>query len=320
MIDIAQHGAGPAWPPRPDGRRHIIDDRDRGIARAHMARHAMGEVRTIDDDQNIRLSRHHGIRGLPDQPQDLRQLHHDAGKADDRQFLDRKQRAQPLARHGAAADAFEFDGATEPLAQHLHQPRAKAVAGFFGGDQEYPAPDTARHARRAHAATPVTNNPALSAASIMVCGSATTVLPAIMAMPASFAAAAPSTVRGPIAGKSWRRSWPALGAFISTPRAAAARIRPRARSCTMRASNPSVPSMSSIPTTWPSITTAACPMSKGLSARSTSRPFAMSASACGSGVMPVTQPSGISRSGAASLIPTMRNPWPSRIRPIPDNR
>ena len=56
-----------------------------------------------------------------------------------------------------------------------------------------------------------------------------------------------------------------------------ARMRPSARSCAMRASNPSVPSMSSTPTTWPSITTAACPMSNGLSARSTSRPFAMSA-------------------------------------------
>ena len=40
-----------------------------------------------------------------------------------------------------------------------------------------------------------------------------------MAMPASPASTAPSTVRGPIVGRSKRRSWPLFGAFTSTPRA-----------------------------------------------------------------------------------------------------
>ena len=64
-------------------------------------------------------------------------------------------------------------------------------------------------------------------------------------MPASPALAAPSMVRGPIVGRSKRRSWPLLGAFTSTPRAALARMRPSARSRATRASSPSVPSMSS---------------------------------------------------------------------------
>ena len=39
-----------------------------------------------------------------------------------------------------------------------------------------------------------------------------------------------------------------------------------------------------------------------------------------SGFVPVTQPAGIRRSGAASLIPTMRKPCSSRMRPMPDRR
>jgi hypothetical protein len=57
-----------------------------------------------------------------------------------------------------------------------------------------------------------------SAASIMACGSATIVLPAMTAMPASPAPRAPSMVRGPIVGRSKRKSWPLFGAFTSTPR------------------------------------------------------------------------------------------------------
>ncbi len=172
------------------------------ILRAHAPRHAMGEVGTVDDDEDVRRSRYHGSSRSPDQPQDLWQLRDDRGKPDDRELLDRKQRVQSLARHGAAADAFELDGAAEPLAQHFHEARPEPVAGFFGGDQENPPPDACYRPRRAHAATPTMNKPALSAASIMACASAAIVLPATTAIPASPAFAAPSTVRGPMVGRS----------------------------------------------------------------------------------------------------------------------
>jgi hypothetical protein len=171
MIDIGQHGARPARPPRPDRGRNIIDDRDARIARTHPARHAMGEIGAVDDDEDVRPGLDDIGRGFADQPQDLRQLLHHRRQADDRQFLDRKARGQPLARHRPAADAFEPYRATEALAQHLHQIGAEPVAGLFGRDQE----DCSlwRGARRHHAPMPCTNRPALSAASIMACGSTT---------------------------------------------------------------------------------------------------------------------------------------------------
>ncbi len=60
----------------------------------------------------------------------------DRSKANDRQFLDRKPRHQPLARHRPAADAFEPHRVTEALAQNLHQIGAEPVPGFLGRDQK----------------------------------------------------------------------------------------------------------------------------------------------------------------------------------------
>ena len=97
----------------------------------------MGEIGAVDDDENVGRGCNHGLRGLADPPQDHRQLLDHGGKPDDRQFLDRKQRRQSLARHRAAADALELHRAAEPLAQHLHQIGAEPVAGFLRRDQEY---------------------------------------------------------------------------------------------------------------------------------------------------------------------------------------
>src|SRR6266566_8309737 len=182
-------------------------------------------------------------------PQDHGELFYNRRQSHDRQLLDRKQRRQPLARHQLAADALEFHGAAEALAQNLHQTGAEPVARFFRRDQKYLSRDIAGCSPRDHADKPVTKSPAASAASITACGSTTIVLPATIAIPASFATAAPSTVRGPRVGRSKRRSCPLLGAFTSTPRAVLARMPPSARSRATRASSPSVPSMSSTPTT-----------------------------------------------------------------------
>ena len=111
----------------------------------------------------------HGVRGLSDQPQDFRQLLHHGGEADDRQLLDRKQRLEPLARHGAAADAFELHAVAKALAQHLHQRRAEPVAGFLRRDQEdLPDGIACLH----HAARPTTKRYLASASVIIACGSA----------------------------------------------------------------------------------------------------------------------------------------------------
>src|SRR4051812_27584417 len=239
MVDIAEHGPRPSRPPGPELWRDVIDDRDRRIARPHAAGDTVGEVGAVDDDERVRRGFGHGLRGLADQPQDLRQLLHDRGEAHDRELLDRKQRLQPLARHGVAADAHELHAVAEPLAQHLHQGAAEPVAGFLRGDQEDLALGIATlH----HAGRPMTKRYLASASAIIACGSATMVLPATTAMPASPAAATPSRVHGPIVGRSKRRSCPLFGTFTSTPRPVAPRCRPlRAAGPRPRAAHPCPP-------------------------------------------------------------------------------
>ena len=85
---------------------------------------------------------------------------------------------RPSRAIDAAADALEPHGVAEALAQHLHQVGAEPVAGFLRRDQKYLSRDVGGRARRHHAGRPVTKRPALSAASIIACGSATIVLPA----------------------------------------------------------------------------------------------------------------------------------------------
>src|SRR5262249_47987258 len=74
--------------------------------------------------------------------------------------------------------------------------------------------------------TPMTKISARLADSISRSGSATIVLPATTAMPASPARTAPSTVCGPIDGKSNRRSCAGFGAFTKAPVPNRARRRP----------------------------------------------------------------------------------------------
>src|SRR4029077_2497389 len=126
----------------------------------------------------------------------------DRGEPHDRQLFDRKQRGESLARHRPPTDALEGDGIAEPLEQHLHQPGPQPVTGFFRRNQEDSSCDMVDRAARHHTGRPATKMPAASAASMVACGSAKTVLPAMMAIPASLAFAAPSTVRAPMVGRS----------------------------------------------------------------------------------------------------------------------
>ena len=154
-----------------------------------------------------------------------------AAEADHAEIVDRVEAGQSLGRHLAAADAGELHRPGGTLAQRPHQRCAEPVAGFLGRDQENVQPagrrlngaaaaggdaasviDRARCRRRRS-----TKIPARSAAAASRSGSATSVEPATTAMPPRPAAATASTVGGPIAGRSMRRSWPSFGAFTSTP-------------------------------------------------------------------------------------------------------
>ena len=144
--------------------------------------------------------------------------------------------SSPAAAICAAADAGKSQRLGGALPQRAHQRRAEPVAGFLGRNEKY-LELAGRSARPAHrrssgvpsASTPMTNILARSAAAAMRSGSATIVEPATTAMPARPAAAAASTVGGPITGRSMRWSWPRFGALISTPVPGGGRMRPLRR-------------------------------------------------------------------------------------------
>ena len=196
----------------------------------------------------------------------------DRGEPHDRQLLDRKQRGQPFPRHGAAADAVELNGIAEALAQHLHQAGAEPVAGFLGRDQEDPAPDAGRWraglTRQARDEQP-------GAIGGLDHGLRIDDHALRRRQPQCRQArrrAAPSTVRGPTVGRSKRKSWPLFGAFTSTPRPAAGANAPCSRSRATAPADRRCPRCPRRRRHGRRSQPTACPISNGLSARSTLSP------------------------------------------------
>ena len=211
VVDVRAHGARAAGPPGPNRRADVIDDRDGGCARAHAPRHAMGEFRAVDDHQHIGPGGNHRVGRLANARKDFRQARRDGGKAHDGQFAERERAFHAFGRHMVAADAGKARAAAGRTAQRRDQSRAQAVAQFLARHQEdMRAVRIAGSRRLAHdavpAASPTTNRPARSARATRSAGSAIMVSSAMTAMPASPARAAPSTVFGPIDGRSKRRS------------------------------------------------------------------------------------------------------------------
>src|SRR5258706_1499166 len=206
MIDIGAHRARPAGPPGPNRGGNVVDDRYRGIAGPNAPRDAVGKMGLVDDHEKFGRGLLNSSGGFPDTPRDHRKLLDARRQSYNRQLFDRKQRRQSFTRHRLAADALKPHGAAEALAQHLHQVGAKPIPRFLRRDQEYFSRDVGGCSRLHHAGKPVTKRPAVSAASIMACGSTTIVLPETTAIPASRAAAAPSMVCGPMVGRSKRKS------------------------------------------------------------------------------------------------------------------
>ena len=122
-VDISAHFLRAPAPPNPYRRRYIVDDGDRRIAGANAPRHAMREIRAVDDDQDVRLFFQHGLGRFANPPQDQRQSLGDRHETYDRQFLDRNQCRKPLLRHVAAADTNQLDRRSKPFAQRDHQSR-----------------------------------------------------------------------------------------------------------------------------------------------------------------------------------------------------
>src|SRR5580698_2800536 len=89
-IDIAAHGAGAPGPPGPNRRRDVIDNRYCGRCGANPPRHTVGEIRAVDDDQNIRARGDNGVGSFTNAAQYQWQAAWDSSEPDDRKVVYRK--------------------------------------------------------------------------------------------------------------------------------------------------------------------------------------------------------------------------------------
>src|SRR4029077_14296464 len=260
LVDIRAHRARAPRPPGPNRRRGVVDDRNTRRGLAHTARDPMCKVRAVDDDQCVGTGRDHGVRRLPDAPQDERQFWHDCADSQDREFIHGEKTGEAARCHVTPADAAKGD--IGPQGTHrIHQRAAEHIAGLFRRHEK-------ELVRKCHyvdrsALMPTTKILALSAAVASAAGWATIEPPATTAIPASPARAVSSTVRGPMAGRSKRRSCCGFGALTRTPVPDGAAMRPAPRGWALGPGCAWVPSAASTASTLFSATTAACPMSNG---------------------------------------------------------
>src|SRR5262245_878844 len=311
LIHISAHGSRAPRTPCPDGRTDIVDDWNIACVRPHAFGHAMGKLGTVDDDQSIGLRRNHSVGRFTNALQDFWQARRNCRKADDRKIPERKKARHARSGQVSTADSGKLNAPIGALPDRVHERGTQSITGFFPGDQKN---------MRTHGSvpdgTPTAKIALRSASSMSRAGSATMVLPASTAMPASPARTAPSTVCGPIDGRSNRRSCAGFGAFTRMPVPDRARRRPFARISATRESMASVPSAASTARMWRPATTAACPMSNFPAACKYSSPSAMSPRSSSDGCTLPRVPSGISISGATSWAPTSRRPPSSSSLPM----
>src|SRR5262249_50874209 len=154
--------------------------------------------------------------GETHEAQDFRNPPRDRAESDDRKILDRIEACDPLRRHLAAPDPDKTHLASGALPERPHQCGAQPITRLPRRDEkgidDFGGARWRGHRSAVWSRTPKTNSRSRSAVAPIRSGSATMVLPATTAIPASPARAAPSTVCGPIEGKSMRRSWPRFAA------------------------------------------------------------------------------------------------------------
>ncbi len=93
----------------------------------------MGEIRAVDDQQNIRLCGYDRLRSLVDPRNQLRQFFEDLREPHDGKLGIIEQRDQPLRLKRLAADAHQLDGSLIPGFQGSDQIRAQKIAGDLAG-------------------------------------------------------------------------------------------------------------------------------------------------------------------------------------------
>ncbi|MNE17862.1 hypothetical protein D3C80_1108610 [compost metagenome] len=137
VIDIGQHRGGAIFLPGPDAGADIIDNRQMRQLPADLFRNAMGEIRAVDDQQNIGLRSRDGLRGLVDPRNELRQLFQDLREAHDGEFGIIEQRHQPLRFQRLTTDTHQLNRTGIPGLERADQIRAEKITGYLAGDNRH---------------------------------------------------------------------------------------------------------------------------------------------------------------------------------------
>ena len=164
VIDMRTHRLCAAGAPCPHARADIVDDRDRGRCRAHLARDAQAELRAVDGDQAIRPGGDDGARRLADPPDQARQVADDRADTHQGDLGRIEQALKPLPLQMTSADADDLDRPPAHRTQRADQVGAEQVAGFLAGDDG----DAQRLCAVAHAPSPDRPTTKIPAASALV--------------------------------------------------------------------------------------------------------------------------------------------------------
>lgn len=97
----------------------------------------MGEIRTVDDQQNIGLCSGDCLGGLVDPRNELRQLFQNLREAHDREFGIVEQGNQALCFQRIAADTHQLDGARISGLERPDQIRTQKITGYLSGNDRH---------------------------------------------------------------------------------------------------------------------------------------------------------------------------------------
>ena len=134
MINIIGHFARPPGAPGPHAWRHIVKNRQVWYLAANPTGHRMGEIRTVDDHQDIGLERDNVVYQTVGKSDDQWQPRQNGAEAHNRDLCQGKQTVQPRVTHQRAADTAELQFTLVAGAQARHKFGTQLIAGFLACD------------------------------------------------------------------------------------------------------------------------------------------------------------------------------------------
>ncbi len=136
MVVPARHSPRPSGAPRPDHRRHIMDQRQGLAVAAQPLRDAPAEPRAVDRHHRVGPLRADRRYRFAHPAQDRRRPRQHLGDPDHRELVERHQAGEALLAHALAADPGDPQTAAGALPQCRDQPGAQRVARRLAGDNE----------------------------------------------------------------------------------------------------------------------------------------------------------------------------------------